>query len=41
MGVAEKDNALSKGNIDSVIADCKQYRKQLIGYCLQYFECEL
>lgn len=36
----QKNNALTQENIDAIMADCEQYRKQLIKYCLQYFECE-
>ena len=36
----QKNNALTQENIDAIMADCEQYRKQLINYCLQYFECE-
>ena len=36
----QKNNALTQENIDVIMADCEQYRNQLIKYCLQYFECE-
>ncbi|MGN0527335.1 MAG: RNA polymerase sigma factor [Acutalibacteraceae bacterium] len=36
----QKNNALTQESIDAIIVDCEQYRKQLIEYCLQYFECE-
>lgn len=36
----QKNNALTQENIDVIMADCEQYRSQLIKYCLQYFECE-
>ena len=36
----QKNNALTQENIDAIMADCEQYRKQLTNYCLQYFECE-
>ncbi|MBS7360115.1 MAG: sigma-70 family RNA polymerase sigma factor, partial [Oscillospiraceae bacterium] len=36
----QKNNALTQESIDAIMVDCEQYRKQLIEYCLQYFECE-
>lgn len=36
----QKNNALTQENIDVIMADCEQYRNQLIKHCLQYFECE-
>lgn len=36
----QKNNALTQESIYAIMADCEQYRNQLIKYCLQYFECE-
>ena len=40
MDPKQKNSALTQENIDAIMADCEQYRKQLIKYCLQYFECK-
>lgn len=40
MDSKQKNNDLTQESIDAIMADCEQYRKQLINYCLQYFECE-
>lgn len=40
LAAEQKNNALTQESIDAIMADCEQYRKQLIKYCLQYFECE-
>ncbi len=40
MDSKQKNNALPQESIDAIMADCEQYRTQLIKYCLQYFECE-
>lgn len=36
----QNNNAITQENIDIIMTDCEQYRKQLISYCLRYFECE-
>lgn len=40
MKLKPKNNALTQESIDAIMANCEQYRNQLIKYCLQYFECE-
>lgn len=36
----QKTSEFIQKKTDIVMADCEQYRNQLVKYCLEYFECE-
>jgi len=38
--IKHKSESRKKENIDKIIEECEAYRKDLIRYCLQYFEFE-